>query len=284
MTLVSVVMVARDAEETIGEAISSVVAQKHADWELVVVDDGSTDATLEIASGFADPRIQIIEGGRVGVLARLRNRGIRETVGEWVAILDADDRWLPEKLERQLSSAGDASVLHTDAYRLVGNRRERVPVRRPPGPLFEALVENNFVYSSSVLIRRALLDEHGAFDEDPELWGSPDYELWLRLGRVTTFGYLDEPLLVYRVHGAQMSADVTRMSRGAVAALEKHNSGRNDPDYLRRLGMLRCLARMPGRGRNELLRALRRRPFDPSAWKWLVRSLAPSRASARGEP
>ena len=101
---------------------------------------------------------------------------------------------------------------------------------------------------------------------------------------MTDFRYLAEPLLLYRVHGAQMSADVPRMSRGAIAALEKHNSGRDDPDYLRRLGMLRCLAGAPGRGRRELLTALRRRPLDPSAWKWLGRSLAPRRASARAEP
>jgi glycosyltransferase involved in cell wall biosynthesis len=284
MTLVSIVMAARDAEATIGEAIASVLAQTHQDWELVVVDDGSTDRTREIASSFADPRIRVLEAGRVGVLARLRNRGIKQTTGDWVAVLDADDAWLPAKLERQLATAGDAGVLHTDAYRLVGDRREHVPVERRPGPLFEALVENNFVYSSSVLVRRALLAEHGAFDPDPALWGSPDYELWLRLAPVTTFHYLDEQLLLYRVHGGQMSADVRRMSRGAIAALEKSSSGRDDPDYLRRLGMLRCLARVPGRGRRDLLRALRRRPLDPIAWKWLARSLAPMRGSARAEP
>jgi glycosyltransferase involved in cell wall biosynthesis len=282
MTAVSVVMAARNAEETIGEAIASVLAQTHAELELVVVDDGSTDGTAATAHAFDDERIRVIEAGRVGVLSQLRNRGIAETSGEWVAILDADDAWLPEKLERQLAQAGDAALLHTDAYRLLDGRRERAPVRRPRGPLLAALVENNFVYSSSVLIRRALLDEHGAFDPDPELWGSPDYELWLRLARVTDFRYIDEPLLLYRVHPGQMSADEARMSRGALAALAKHPV--DDPRYLRRIGMLRCLAGLPGRGRPELLRALRRRPLDPIAWKWLARSLGPTHAAARAEP
>jgi glycosyltransferase involved in cell wall biosynthesis len=272
VTLVSVVMAARDASETIGEAISSVVAQTHGEWELVVVDDGSTDRTAAVARGFGDARIRVVEAGRVGVLAQLRNRGIDETTGEWVAILDADDAWLPEKLERQLATAGDAGVLHSDAFRLVDGRREHVPVPRARGPLFDALVQNNFVYSSSVLIRRELLAEHGAFDPDPELWGSPDYELWLRLAQVTPFRYLDEPLLLYRVHRAQMSADVPRMSRGALAALRRHSDPSAQP-VIRRLGMLRQLAGEPDRGRRELLRALRKRPLDPLAWRWLVRSL-----------
>ena len=271
MTLVSVVMAGRDAEETIGEAIASVVAQTEPDWELVVVDDGSQDATVEVARRSGDHRVRVVEAGRIGVLAQLRNRGIEETAGEWVAILDADDAWLPTKLERQLADAGDAGVVHTDADRLVDGRRTHVRVERRPGSLSAALVENNFVYSSSVLIRRVVLAEHGAFDPDPALWGSPDYELWLRLARVTDFVYVDEPLVLYRVHPGQMSADVRRMSLGALAALEKAPLDREDPAYLRRIGILRVLAGEGGR--RELLRAIRRRPLDRRAWRWLLRSL-----------
>ena len=103
MTLVSVIMAARDAEATIDEAIGSIVAQTHADWELLVVDDGSTDRTREVALARGDPRIRVLEPGRVGVLARLRNAGIEAAAGEWVALLDADDAWLPENLETKKS-------------------------------------------------------------------------------------------------------------------------------------------------------------------------------------
>ena len=245
---VSVVMAARDAEATIGEAIESVLAQTHRDWELLVVDDGSTDRTAEIARRFGDERIRVLQPGRIGVLAQLRNLAIAEARGEWIALLDADDAWLPEKLERQLAVAGSAGLVHTDAHRLVDRSRERVTVERPPGPPLDALVENNFVYSSSVLVRKALLDEHGAFDPDPTLFGSPDYELWLRLAPHTEFAYVDEPLLLYRAHGGQMSADVVRMIDGTLAALGK--SAPAGPALRRRLRRLR-LQRLRARLRHR---------------------------------
>jgi glycosyltransferase involved in cell wall biosynthesis len=270
-------MAARNVEATIGEAVGSVIEQTVEDWELLVVDDGSTDGTLGVVQGFADPRIRVLEPGRIGVLAQLRNLAIAEAHGEWVAVLDADDAWLPEKLERQLGVAEDTGVVHTGAYLLLDGRREPASVPRPPGSLFDALVENNFVFSSSALIRRSLLDEHGPFDPDPALWGSPDYELWLRLAPVAEFRHVDEPLILYRVHPGQMSADVRRISLGGLAALEKARALRPElaggPAFDRRVGMLRCLARLPGRGRPELWRAIRRRPTDRLAWRWLARSL-----------
>jgi glycosyltransferase involved in cell wall biosynthesis len=272
-------MAARNAAATIEEAVRSVIAQTCTTWELIVVDDESTDRTLAAVRAFEDDRIHVVESRRIGVLAQLRNRAIAEASGEWIALLDADDAWLPEKLERQLAAAGEAGVVHTGAYLLAPGRREHAPAERPPGSVFLALVQNNFVYSSSALIRRSVLAEHGDFDPDPELWGSPDYELWLRLAPVTDFVYVDEPLLLYRVHAGQMSADSRRMSLGALAALEKARARRpdlldqNDPLYIRRIGMLRCLARVPGCGRRELFHALTKRPGDRTAWRWLLRSL-----------
>jgi glycosyltransferase involved in cell wall biosynthesis len=198
-----------------------------------------------LASG--DARIRVLEPGRIGVLGQLRNAAIAEARGEWIALLDADDAWLPEKLERQLEAAGTGGVVHTDAYRLVGDRRERVDVDRPPGPLVDALVRNNFVYSSSALVRRALLDRHGAFDPDPGLYGSPDYELWLRLAPHAEFVFVDEPLLLYRVHDGQMSADTLRMIDGTIAALRKAApSGALRRARLRRLRLQRLRARLRG--------------------------------------
>src|SRR5438128_10593151 len=113
MTLVSIVMAARDAERFVGEAIESVGGQTHAEWELIVVDDGSADATAAAAGAFGDPRIRVLRSERIGVLAQVRNRGIDEARGEWIAFLDADDAWEPAKLERQLAAAGDAGLVHT---------------------------------------------------------------------------------------------------------------------------------------------------------------------------
>ena len=284
MTLVSIVMAAQDAETTIGDSVGSVLAQTHAEWELIVVDDGSTDGTAHVVRSFDDPRVRLIEAGRMGVLARVRNRGIHEARGLWVAFLDADDVWLPAKLERQLAVLAErpaVGVVHTHWLRVLDGRREPARVGRRE-PLFSALIEDNFVLSSSALVRRSLLVEHGAFDPDPALWGSPDYELWLRLAPLTEFVYIDEPLVLYHIHPGQMTADHRRMCLGALAALEKARqrypelAGRADLVWERRVGMLRCLGGLPGRGRPELLRVLRSAPLDRRAWKWLLRSFLPA--------
>lgn len=281
---VSVIMAAFDAEATIGEAIGSVLAQTHADWELMVVDDGSTDGTAAGVRATADPRVRLIEAPHSGVLAQVRNRAIAEATGEVIALLDADDVWLPGKLAAQVGAfreRPEVGVVHTGADLLVGGERRPGPLADPPaGSLLRGLLRNNHIYSSSAAVRRSLLEEHGAFDPDPGLAGSPDYELWLRLAPLTEFQYLPEPLLLYRVHGGQMSASRWRMERGTLLALEKAAAGRPDlvaglrTEWLVAFGMRRCLAGEPGRGRGDLLAALASRPWSAAAWKWLVRGAA----------
>ena len=139
------------------------------------------------------------------------------------------------------------------------------------------MLEENSIYSSSAVVRRSLLDEYGSFDPDPALGGSPDYDLWLRLAPNTEFALIDETLLLYRVHGAQMSAQ-RAIHESALVALDKFR--RRDPELAREeaaalalaTGKHRQLAGSPGRGRRELLEALRRRPAYGAAWRWLLRS------------
>jgi glycosyltransferase involved in cell wall biosynthesis len=286
MTRVSVVMAACDAEQWIGDAIESVRRQTYLDWELVVVDDGSTDSTRELVHAIGDERIRLLERPHRGVLAAVRNDGIAEAKGELVALLDADDVWEPEKLERQvgeLERSADVGLVHTGAYLLIEGRRREAPPQRLRGPsTLESLLTENSVYSSSVVVRRSLLDRFGAFDPDPALFGSPDYELWLRLTRHTAFAHVPEPLVGYRVHPSQMSVDVAAMERSALAAIERvePSTRRERQVLLRARGMRKCRGRLPGRGRRELLQAAWLRPGDPLAWRWLLRSLVPQRPSA----
>jgi glycosyltransferase involved in cell wall biosynthesis len=273
---VSVVMAAFDAEDTIAEAIDSVVQQTHADWELRIIDDGSRDRTAEIARSFGDERIRVDSIDHVGVLAVVRNRAIAAGSAAYVAFLDADDVWYPKKIEKQLAALEDAQVglVNCLADRLEGGRR--VPSQPPPPGATELdrLARENYIVSSSVIVRRTLLDAHGLFDEDPALRGSPDYELWLRLAPHTVFRVLSEPLLAYRVHERQMSSDRAAMDSGALVALGKarrHNPA-DAATLTRSIGILRCVNGLPGRGRRELLGALRARPTDALAWGWLARA------------
>jgi glycosyltransferase involved in cell wall biosynthesis len=287
--LVSIVMAAYNAGDTIAEAVASVVAQTHGEWELIVVDDGSTDDTIANASSIGDRRIRILPGEHVGVLGQVRNRGLEAARGDAIALLDADDVWLPEKLERQvevLRTRDAVGVVYTAAAMLIAGVRVRTATP-PQGQTFARLLENNFIFSSSVLLRRSLVDRHGAFDPDPALGGSPDYELWLRLAPRTEFAFVDQALLLYRVHGGQMSSAERAMHRSALEALERAHA--RDPELVARhrasyrlgLGVHRCLAGETGRGRRDLLAVVCARPLRLSGWMWLFRALLPRHGRIR---
>lgn len=282
MTLVSIVMAAWNAERWIGDAISSVLGQTHEEWELLVADDGSDDGTAEVVRAARDERISLLSAEHQGVLALVRNRALAVASGSAIALLDADDVWEPRKLELQLEvlrDHSDVGLVHTGAYLV----EDDGPTAAPPSRqvTFRSLLDENTIYSSSVLFRRELLDRYGPFDPHPALHGSPDYDLWLRLFPRTTFALLPEPLLGYRVHAAQMSGFVEAMERGALEALERARV--RDPElvaaervaFVRALGKRRCRGRLPGRGRRELVSALVLRPWDALTWRWLARSLVP---------
>jgi glycosyltransferase involved in cell wall biosynthesis len=284
---VTVLMPAYDAARFIGEAIESVLAQTFSHWELVVVDDGSTDGTREVVAAYDDPRIRLLTTEHSGLPAVARNRGLASSRSPHVAFLDADDLWRPHKLARQLAvlkSRPEVGLVYTNFEQLRAGALEPVvplPGLTESGPQFERLAVGNYIANSSVLLRRNLLARHGQFDEDPFLRGTEDFELWLRLAPHTTFAYVEEPLLIYRLHDRNLGQG-EQMGLGYVTAMEKME--RLHPDrvaglgvpYWRMLGYHRCRFGLEGRGRRELLRVLRRHPRDRFAWRWLARSFRPA--------
>ena len=292
---VAVVVPAWQAEATIGETLASVLAQGLTDWELVVVDDGSTDGTAAIVEAVAarDARVRLIRQQHGGLPAIARNRGIRETSAPTIAFLDADDVWLPAKLALQaalLAAEPELGLVHCLAVHVseAGQYEPELPATpRGIGAMLPLLAARNFIHNSAVLVRRELLDSHGMLDEDTRLRGNEDYELWLRLAPHTAFACIEQPLLRYRVHERGISNDRRTMGAGAILALEKAQA--RDPDrfavlgevFLRNVGIARCIAGLPGHGRRELIAALRRRPDSLLAWKWLILTLLPTRLLAR---
>lgn len=204
---VSVVMAAKNYAQFLPAAVASVVAQTVADWELVIVDDGSADDTPAAARPFlADPRVRYARSDRLGQ-SRAKNLGVGLTRGEFVAFLDADDVWLPTKLERQLAALAadaDAGVCFTRRT-LVDEAGTPLPVQPPRDPLpsgrvLPALFLRNFVCFSSVVVRRRVFDHVGGFDPEWDL--SIDYDLWLRAARHHGFAVVDDELVLYRTgHG-----------------------------------------------------------------------------------
>ena len=220
MPKVSVIIPARDAEEHVEACVQSVFAQTMEDWEIVAVDDGSRDRTGAILAGFGE-RVRVLAGAGSGPAAA-RNLAARAATGEYVALLDADDVWQPQYLERQLealeaarSRDARAALVACDAYYLdggaVGPARfmERFPP--PADPTLGELLRRNFVYVSA-LLPRAVGDEAGWFDA--ELFGTEDYDLWIRVVEAGhSIVILPEALGVYRVSPGSVSSQPARQAR-----------------------------------------------------------------------
>ena len=223
MPRVSVIIPAYNAEAFLARALRSVVAQTFNDYEIVLVDDGSTDGTAEIAQSFKQVRYFHQPNRRQPAT---RNRGLKEAKGELIAFLDADDEWLPEKLERQLAfmSERDSQISFTDTYvsskgKRVGRHSELVPPC--DGEILLGLLRQSFITINTVVARKELLERVGGFDENVPFRSHEDYDLWLRLALVgTRFDYLDEPLAVYHRGYASDSSDRISMHERYLEALE----------------------------------------------------------------
>lgn len=292
--IVSVVTPAFNASATIGDTIRSVLAQTVTDWEMIIVDDGSTDATLQVAASFTDPRIRCIAMDHTGTPAAARNRGIEVARAPRVAFIDADDMWMPTFLERDLAVLEEtgATLAHCHWVNLRGGRLYPEPAHCPPGilgpPELLRLLVRQHVLSCIALVveRRALLDV-GLFDPDPALAGQEDLDLWFRLAPRARFVHLPEPLFIVRIRDESISRNVLGNLGGTILALEKLR--RREPmlvasiedDYRRRLAQLlfelgsyKALNGSPGGGRAELMRSLRYRPASARAWLWLALALS----------
>lgn len=230
----SVVIPSYNNVETIGSAIRSVLNQTRSDFELIVVDDRSTDATSEVVRSFlTNERITLVTRDENGGESAARNTGIARAQGKYVCFLDSDDLWLPRYLEtmaRTLEAHPGASVAYTDAWVLydgIGRilRQTAMDSFRPPvtpsdpTDFLRALLEySNFVYYS-VTIRRQTLQEIGGYDET--LPGSPDYELWLRLSAAGhAFAPCGEILAIYRRRPGQLTADPAHVRRALPEILQ----------------------------------------------------------------
>jgi glycosyltransferase involved in cell wall biosynthesis len=226
MPRVSVIVPAYNAAAVIEGTLQSLREQTYGDWEAIVADDASTDRTLGIVEGLADPRIRAVRSDVNLGPAGARNLAAEHARGELVALLDADDAWLPAYLERMIAAydaAPDVVLVGCDA------RLERDGVvldhmylsALPPydPPTLDRLLRGNFIYVSA-LFARAAAEAAGWFST--ELFGTEDHDLWIRLleggGHALV---VDEPLAVYRVGEGSVSANLGRMAASYQRTLER---------------------------------------------------------------
>jgi len=201
-------MPVRNGVPWVREAVTSVLTQTAGDLELIVIDDGSTDDTPEVLAAFRDPRLRIEQQPSAGI-TRALVRALKLARAPLVARLDADDVALPDRLERQrrfLDNRPEVGLLGTGARELDPAGRE-VRIVRPPSndeSIRRALIRANPFVHSSVVMRREVLDRVGGYD--PEFPVAQDYDLWMRLARVTRLANLPDALVIRRLTAGRVSA------------------------------------------------------------------------------
>jgi glycosyltransferase involved in cell wall biosynthesis len=275
--LVSVAMPAYNAAATIAAAIDSVLAQSFPDFELIVVDDGSTDATAGIVRAYADPRVHLLQQPTKGDSAA-RNRAIAEARGELLAFLDADDLWQPDKLAlqvAQLRARPEVGLSYTAQTIIDGQGRAIDSYGVKPayrGRCLDALLRSNGLGLSTVLARTALVRALGGFDET--LAHCEDWDLWIRIAERAELDYVDQPLTRYRFHPGNATRNLDRLRAAQLRVLARNRErfgARADSamaHFLTYSGYARryMLAGQAGKGLADTWRALRARPLTPSAW------------------
>jgi glycosyltransferase involved in cell wall biosynthesis len=220
--MISVVIPTHNRRAFVIDAVKSVLAQMGCDFEVIVVDDGSTDGTAELLAAL--PGVRILVQPQQGVAAA-RNAGVRMARGEWLAFLDSDDLWCPGKLAAQ-------TRFHVDRREVPISQTEEIWIRhgvrvnpcayhrKPAGDIFVPSLARCVVSPSAVMLRRELLESVGGFDESLKV--CEDYDLWLRLAFRVPFGLVPEPLVIKRGgHADQLSRSVWGLDRFRIAALLK---------------------------------------------------------------
>ena len=282
MPLVSVVIATYNMGKYVTEAVRSVLGQTMSDLEVIVVDDGSTDATREALSEFTgDSRVQLLFQTNQGQ-PKAKNAGYRAARGQFIAFCDADDYWLPQKLEWQLpvfeADAG-VGVVCSPILKLLPNGslvgQERDFYR---GDILDALFMENRIPFGTAVVRRECMDQAGGFDESVPM--GIDWALWLKVATRWKFDYVSQPTYVYRIWDGQMSRNWRGRYECAfriMDSFQQAHPGRVSPDVVKDAysATYTNLARLHARHTSvmESLRclssALRYRPFSRSAWRLL---------------
>lgn len=266
MPLVSVVIPTHNRARLVRRAIESVLSQTFRDFEILVVDDASEDETERAVRDVGDDRIRYIRHAVGKGDAGARNTGVRNATGDYIAFLDDDDEWLPEKLSWQLAEfekAGEGPGLVCGGRVNVFASTGRSSVVRLTGD-----VETQFrwgrITTSSVMVRREAVEKVGLFDEG--ILFCSDYDLWIRLWQAGfRFASIDRPLVRYLVHGNGLSGSPWKRIAGKERLMQKHAEFfAQDPvrqsERYRRLGLLYCTVGDVRKAREALAKALRLRP------------------------
>ncbi|MDD5454425.1 MAG: glycosyltransferase [Candidatus Ratteibacteria bacterium] len=223
--LISVIIPAYNRAKFLEEAVKSVLAQTYKNWELIIVDDGSTDDTSEVVKKFLDERIIYLHQDNKGASAA-RNKGILKAKGEYIAFLDSDDMWLPQKLQKQLEvfnkSRFKPGVVYTGIQYMdyKGNLKKQRKLPAYRGNIFKKLLRKNIAgIGSTMLVKKECFEKCGSFDEN--LPSRMDLDMILRISEHFTVDYVPEILALERIHEGRITADIEKKIKGREMLFDK---------------------------------------------------------------
>jgi glycosyltransferase involved in cell wall biosynthesis len=224
--LVSVVIPAYNVALYLEDAVKSLQSQTYTHLHIIIVNDGSKDNTAEVADRLVaeDPRIEVIHKANAGVSAA-RNDALRAVKGEYVCFLDADDAYLPQKVEKQvayLQAHPDTALVYSDNYNGDVNLKPvgEAVSNHPPVPFKEAFMYRNWFSPIAPMLRTSLVKKVGFFDAT--LHGGEDWDYWIRCLEYTDFAHIPEPLGIYRHHPKQSHHNQGMMRRDGFKVIQKH--------------------------------------------------------------
>jgi len=299
--LFSVVLPTYNRRDVVQRALQSVLKQSFSDFEVLIIDDGSTDDTKDVLAGYVekDARVKYHWQENSGKPAGSRNTGLKLAKGDWIAFLDSDDIWYPEKLQKMAdliqSYSGDSSRLagaaHSARYVVAGEVRELRSVSKGMNskPTFENLLyKGNFICTSAMLLKREVLETTGFFDERPDFNIVEDYDLWLKAAKIGEYLFLDEYMTdiieeedsislqnekqqdhlfcVMKSHIEQMSVSESKKA-GLLAWAEARCNYFKGKNYL--------IKGNKGQAREKLWESMRLYPWDPKTWVFLLKAYKP---------
>jgi glycosyltransferase involved in cell wall biosynthesis len=226
---VSIIIPSYNSGKFLNKAIESVVSQSYRNLEIIIVNDGSIDDTEKIAKNWQekDKRIRYIRHHKNRGLGAARNTGIKNSQGEYIAFLDADDVWLPQKIEIQLKKLNElnADLIFSNWYIWEPENDTKIKAFdsdfiKDKKDLLKFFIKKNFGNPSTALLKKSSLNIVGLFDES--LKSSEDYDLWLRFcQKGMKIAFVDQPLIYYQVHPDQMTANTYRMRNTRLKVFKK---------------------------------------------------------------
>ena len=230
--LVSVIMPTYNQAQFIREAITSVLKQVWKNLELIVVDNYSMDGTEQVVASIMDERLRYYKFSNHGIIAASRNYGIKQAQGRYVAFLDSDDVWFQDKLMQQMNVLEQDGRCQMVFCRFQASNTDSEPQERIFGPkdfrasgyVYHKLIRYNFIVSSSVIARKAVLENVGHFCEETSLAHAEDFDLWLRIAHNHRIVFLPQILGFYRMHMFNINVDNQRLQE-ALNVIDKHLSG-----------------------------------------------------------